>query len=170
MAAVTGTTGVWTNNDGLNIKFGPESARPAVEGSPKQAGLTKTYEFLLDFAELPTTATPERFLNRVPGVIIPAGVLLQSAKIVTLSGFASSGSATLSLGLAQPDGTTINATGIDATVAKTAIDTVGETVVCDGALIGTILAADACVTVTVGTADFNAGKGKLLIEVLHQSL
>lgn len=165
MAAVTGS-GVWTNSDGLRVRFGTNKSLDAKEGSPKQAGEHKIFEFEIDATDLPAhTDTQERFLNRVPSVALPAGYLLVSASLVTITGFTGSG-ATLTLGLAQQDGTTIDADGIDAAIALTAIDAVGETVTCDGALIGTKLAADGFMTVTVGTATHTAGKARLIVKML----
>ena len=167
MAAVTGS-GVWTNADGLRVRFGTEKARDAKEGSPRQAGAYKVYEFEIDGKDLQLhTDTQERFLNRTPSVYLPAGHLLVEAKLVTMTPFQGSG-ATLTLGLAEQNGTTVDADGIDATIALTAIDAVGETVTCDGQLIGTILAKNSALTVTVGTASYTAGKAKLLVTLLPQ--
>lgn len=166
MAAVTGN-GVWTNADGLRVRFGTEKARDAKEGSGRQAGAYKEFEFDIEASDLPAhTDTQERFLNRVPSVYLPAGHLLVEAKLVTIVGFTATGSATLTLGLAKQDGTTVDADGIDATIAKTAIDTVGETVTCDGQLIGTVLAHNSALTVSVGTDTFATGKAKLIVKLL----
>lgn len=170
MTAVNGTTNVWVNNDGLTVKYGTETARKAVEGSPAQAGAVKVYEFLLDHADLPATSVAERFLNRVPSVVMPAGALLRKATLVVLEAFDSAGDAlTLTIGLAKPDGTTIDADGIDATIAQSAIDAVGDEIACDGAEVGEILDFDACVTVTVAGADATAGRAKLIVELLHNT-
>lgn len=169
MAAVTGNSdAIWTNSDGLRIRFGTEKSRDAKEGSPIQAGNYKVYEFEILGTDLPLhTETQERYLNRVPSVFLPAGHMLVEAKLVVMTAFAGA-NATLSLGLAEQDGTTVAADGIDATIAVTEIDTVGDTITCDGALVGTILAKDSALTVTVGTASFTAGKAKLLVTLLPQ--
>lgn len=167
MATVPGGT-IWTNPDGLRVRFGTDEATSALVGSPAQSGSYK--EVIADFtyADLPAFGT-ETFLGGVPRVALPAGVLLREVLLIPTAAWASSGSATLTLGLSKQDGTTIDADGIDATIAKTAIDAIGETVTCDGALINTVLAYDSYLSVTVGTADFNAGAMKMVIKYIHQN-
>ena len=165
MAAVYGD-GVWANSDGLRLRFGAEQARDAKEGSPAQKGATTTLVFEVDATDLQLhTDTQERFLNRVPTVAMPAGALLRKATFIPTTAFTGT-NATLTFGLAKQDATTIDADGIDATIALTAIDAVGEEVACDGALIATKLQFDSYLTTSVGTASFTAGKGQLIVELV----
>jgi hypothetical protein len=53
------------------------------------------------------------------------------------------GATTLSIGLKQLDGTDIDPDGIDATIAKTAIDADGDVVQCDGALVNGVVSIGA---------------------------
>lgn len=165
MAAVEGAN-VWKNADGLRVRFGTEQSRDAKEGSPAQKGPFTTMTFQLDSANLPLFGdTADRYLNRVPTCALPNGALIRSATIIVTTAFTGTG-ATLTLGLAEQDGTIIDADGIDAAIALTALDAVGEEVACDGALIDTKLTADGYLIVDVGTASFTAGKATLVIELL----
>ena len=166
MAAVTGS-GVFTNADGLRQAYGTAQTRDAKGGSPAQKGPFTYLTFTLDAADLPLyDDTADRFLERIPVTALPSGMLLRKATIITTTAFTGT-SATLTLGTATQDGTIVDADGIDATIALTAIDAVGEEVACDGALIGTKLASDQFLTIDVGTASFTAGKAVLLIELVR---
>ncbi len=92
--------------------------------------------------------------------------MLVSATLITETAFTSLGSPTLDIGLQQEDGTDISETGIDAAIAMTAIDAVGETVVCDGASIGTVLTYNSYVTIDIDTADYTAGRAKLIVQMM----
>lgn len=156
----------WTNNDGLYIKYGQEEAKQARAGEFRWHGPTTKVEADIIWNRLNAFGNVTILSDTFR---IPNGVLLVSARLITIVPFTSGGSATLTLGLYDLDRTTAyDADGIDATIALTAIDTVGETVVCDGALIGTILANDqpSLLTATVGTANYTAGQAKLEIEYL----
>jgi hypothetical protein len=151
----------WLNGDGLLVKFGTEEALMGGGGEYRWNGPFTEVEFDVQWNRLNAFGTVT-ILDET--VRIPNGVLLTYAEFEPVVAFTSGGSATLSIGLHDLDRTTAyNATGIDATIALTAIDAVGETVVCDGALINTVLANDqpSLVSVTVGTANFTAGRGKL---------
>lgn len=156
----------YTNDDGLVYRFGTDQAKVARTGSPSTYDVEGTVVVDLDAEALPAVADGSVFVNELPSVAIPAGALLRSATVITTTGFTSGGAATLDIGLAERDGTAIDADGIDAAIALTAIDTVGEEVACDGALIATKLAKDSYVTVNVGTAAYTAGRAKLLIKFI----
>lgn len=152
----------WMNNDGLLIKYGTEEAQVGGGGEYRWDGPLTELEIDIQWNRLAAFGT-EKVVDET--IRIPNGVLLQSAEFRVITPFTSGGSATLTLGLINPDrSTAYDADGIDATVALTAIDAVNETVTCDGALIGTVLNAaqgSSLVTATVGTANYTAGKGVL---------
>jgi hypothetical protein len=95
---------------------------------------------------------------------IPANAFIKSATLRVLTAFA--GGASYNIGLYQADSTVIDADGIDAAVALTAIDAVGETVLCDGALVAGLLGIGAAAgqVVVAATGTFTAGKAVLTIE------
>lgn len=94
---------------------------------------------------------------------IPANARIKSATLTVVEAFA--GGTSYDIGLIQPDGTAIDAAGIDDDVLLAAINAVGETVACDGALVGNtagIGTADAQLIVTA-TGTFTAGKARLRV-------
>jgi hypothetical protein len=100
---------------------------------------------------------------------IPAGSFITSASLIVTSAFTSGGSATLTIGAYQQDGTTVDADGIDATVALAAL-AANKGVACDGALVGgtaTVGANDVYIEANYGTAAFTAGEAKLVIEYIE---
>lgn len=156
----------WLNDDGLYVRFGTDQAESAVTGCPSTFGTERELVVDIDYSELPAFGDASTFINTIPVTALPSGVILKSGTITVTTGFTSGGAATLTLGLAEKDGTAIDADGIDAAIALTAIDTPGEEVVCDGALIGTKLAATGYVTVDVGVADYTAGRAKLVLKYI----
>lgn len=153
-----------TNADGLRQNYGLDEAKKARAGAGRQSGAFKTIEADIVGTELGSASA---FLVGSHTVIIPAGAILTAASLITEVAFDSAGDAgTLNIGLAKIDGTTVDADGIDATVAQTAIDAVGETVTCDGALVGTALTYDSCLVADYDTAAFTAGRGKLVVTFL----
>ena len=168
MAIASFGSRTYTNNDGLKIRFGLDQAEEQREGAPRQAGSTLEYEFDVDTARMAAFGT-NQVLNKVPTVALPSGMLLKSAILTTITPFTSAGAMTLSIGTCGQDGTELDNDGIDAAIALTAIDAVGETVTCDGALIGTVLAADSYLTLLVNVADPTAGKAKLIVTLMPVS-
>ncbi len=98
---------------------------------------------------------------------IPAGSLIKRADLVMTTA-ATGASSTLTIGTYNAAGTAIDADGIDATIALTAIDADGDTVRCDGAHLttGGYISANAYIGAIYGTAVFTAGVGKLYIEYI----
>lgn len=97
---------------------------------------------------------------------IPANAWIESAILRVTTPFTSAGATTLDIGLIESDGTVIDLNGIDEVIAKTAIDAVGETVICDGALVANtagIGAAAGQVYTTVTTGPYTAGEAVLII-------
>lgn len=159
---------VWTNDDGLPVRFGLDAAETQREGSPAQSGPYKTLIAEIVAADLPAVGTSDFINHEAASCFIPKGAILKSATLEVTEAFAGA-TGTLSLGTAQKDGTVIDADGIDATIAVTAIDAVGDSIACDGALVGAVASSsvDSYLTVLNGTADFTAGKAKLILEILH---
>lgn len=94
---------------------------------------------------------------------IPANSRIKEATLHVITAFA--GGTSYDIGLEQTDGTVIDADGIDAAVALAAIDAVGETVDCDGALVANtagVGANDAQIVVSEN-GTFTAGKARLRV-------
>lgn len=100
---------------------------------------------------------------------IPANAIIVNADLVITTAFTSGGAATLTIGTYNSAGTAIDADGIDATIAITAIDADGDVVQCDGAQVSalvTVGGSAAYIGAIYGTAAFTAGAAKLVIEYI----
>lgn len=156
----------WTNSDGLEVRFnGPEAgdtgAGVATLGSVKNIVLD------FDFATAITAAADSH------EAFIPAGSYIVGAYLIVTTAATSAGTATLSIGLAQKDGTVIGggAGTIDSAIALGAL-AAAKVVRCDGTLAGgtaSIGSANGYVytTPTTGGDAFTAGRGKLVIEYIE---
>ena len=155
----------WTNSDGLEVRFvNPEAGQTGAGVST--LGAVKNLVLDFNFATAITAAADGH------EAFIPAGSYIKAATLIVTTAATSAGTATLSIGLAQKDGTAINSTGIDATIALTALDAVTEVVKCDGTLAGGTASIGAnngyvYTTPTTGADVFTAGRGKLVIEYIE---
>tara|TARA_R110000803_G_scaffold38016_2_gene82052 strand:- start:915 stop:1430 length:516 start_codon:yes stop_codon:yes gene_type:complete len=162
----------WTNSDGLNVRFGLEKGSVAKEGVISTLGDESVLQVKIVGTDLGSADAP---IATHPLAGIPTGAHLISATLYVTEAFTSGGSGTLTLGLWNDDGdgtfSVIDADGIDATIAKTALDAIGDHVACDGALVGTGTAAIAgtggrpvFVSGLYATAAFTAGEADLVIK------
>ena len=154
----------YVNADGLEILTAGEQGTAAKRGT-SLSSQKKALVLNITGTELPSAAaTPQDH-----DAFIPAGSYITSASLIVTTAFASAGSATLTIGAYQQDGTTVDADGIDATIALAAI-AANKAVACDGALVGgtaTVGAADVYIEANYGTAVFTAGEAKLVIEYIE---
>lgn len=154
----------WTNSDGLEVRFTGPEAGPTGAGL-STLGAVKNLVVDFDFATAITAAADAH------EAFIPAGSYILSATLIVTTAATSGGTATLTIGLAQKDGTVIDADGIDATIALADL-AAAKVVKCDGALAGgvaSIGANNAYVYTTPTTAGnaFTAGRGRLVIEYIE---
>ena len=155
---------VWTNDDGLKVAFGNEQGKRAL-GGEVNAGTHRTLELEIDHSRLPASSASDTILSVLDDYHLPQGAIILSATLDVTEGFTSGGAATLTMGLAESDGTEIDFDGLDASVGLTDINSVGERLQMNGALIqGAALTAKGFITANVGTADYTAGRANLLIE------
>ena len=152
----------YTNADGLRVlTFGGQ-------GVVQDRGVTENGTLVIDIPDF--TAIGATFGAAdidVNDAVIPAGAVITSATLVMTTGATSGGAATLGIGTYNAAGTAIDADGIDAAVAITVIDGIGDVVRCDGAQAAGVtgyLTADAHVGLLYGTAAYTAGAGKLIVE------
>lgn len=154
----------WTNSDGLDVGFGARDSLNDNGATVRTQGNVEIFAMELDWDNLPAAAGTAPSSKSIP---VPAGSTIHRATFTVTEVFASGGATTLTIGLKEADGSVIDADGIDAAIAKTAIDAVGDVVQCDGALVGGVLtvgAADAYIATSVATGPYTAGKGELVIE------
>ena len=152
----------WTNSDGLEVRFnGPEAG--ATGAGVSTMGSVKNLTLDFDFATAVTAAADGH------EAFIPAGSYIVGAYLIVTTAATSGGTATLTIGLAQKDGTVIDADGIDASIALAALGA-AKVVRCDGALAGgtaSIGSANGYVYTSPGGDAFTAGAGKLVIEYIE---
>lgn len=115
----------------------------------------ETLQVTFSYDDLPAASSDDNLI-----LTIPANSVLVSADIRVHTAFA--GGTSYDFGLAETDGTAIDADGIDAAVATAAL-TAGAYIACDGALIGAnIGSADGQITVAA-TGTYTAGKATLTV-------
>lgn len=164
----------YKNDDGLvirNGKDGGESINIGQTSSPNQK-LVLNLDPIGDEGIF-TTSSNTKGLPIASDVAdlagLPANAYIKSATLIVTEAFTSGGAATLTIGLCQADGTVIDADGIDASIALSAL-AANKVVKCDGALAGgtdTVGANAAKIYFTTGTAAYTAGKANLVIEYIE---
>jgi hypothetical protein len=124
-----------------------------------QTGGIKTYTLTWSYDDLPTESLDDSIVQS-----LPANSRINSSTLRVTEAFA--GGTSYNIGLYETDGTVIDADGIDAAVALTAIDAVGETVVNDGVLVGNTagIGSAAGQVRIAATGIFTAGRAVLEIE------
>lgn len=154
----------WINDDGLTVLMHGEQGEVKDQGTTAGAKRTLVVE-IPDATLIPTSAaTPA-----ANDPFLPAGAYVTRATLLVDTAFTSGGSATMTIGTYTKAGGTIDADGIDAAIALTAIDAAQDAVACDGAQVGGVVrvgAADAYVQLNYGTAAYTAGAAKLVIEYI----
>lgn len=156
----------YTNADGLYILT--DAAQGAVGGEGVTARASR--QTLVVDITAANTGSSFGASNIDPlAPTLPANCIIVNADLVVTTPFASSGSGTLTIGTYTAAGAAIDADGIDATIAVTALDADGDVVQCDGAQVSglvTIGGAAAYIGWNWGTGAFQSGAGKLIIEYI----
>lgn len=156
----------YTNADGLRVLTNNDQGALGGEGVTAR-GSRQTLVVDITGTALGTTFGASNIDLLAP--TIPANAIIVNADLVITTPFTSAGAATLTIGTYNAAGTAIDADGIDATIAITAIDADGDVVQCDGAQVSglvTVGGAAAYVGAVYGTAAFTAGAAKLIIEYI----
>lgn len=156
----------YTNADGLYVLTHKDQGTPLYQGvttgSPRQA-------LVLDIPDFTAIGSSFGASNiNVNNPFIPAGSVIVSAVLV-MTDAATGSSSTLTIGTYNAAGTAIDADGIDAAIALTAIDADNDVVRCDGAQVSGVLGyvtVNAYIGAIYGTAAFTAGAGKLIVEYI----
>ena len=156
----------YTNSDGLYILTDGDQGVPALTGNAEYGCKYLVREFT--FADIATAiATPA-----VNEAYLPANSYITKATMLVNTAFVGA-TGTLNIGLVTVTGGTIDLDGIDAAIAVTAIDAIGDVVACNGALVAGVLGvgtADAYVSFDWDTAAFTAGAATLVIEYLTKNV
>jgi hypothetical protein len=154
----------YVNADGLEILAAGDAGTAAKRGT-SLSSQKKALVMTITGTDLSSSAdTPQDH-----DAFIPAGSYITGAHLIVTTAFTSGCSATLTIGTYQQDGTTVDADGIDATIALAAL-AANKGVACDGAAVGgtaTVGANDVYIEANYGTAAFTAGEAKLVIEYIE---
>jgi len=164
----------WTNSDGLRVGFGTHTednnVLRVVEG-----GTVKTYTIELpDATALEATASITSASIPPQSVLLPRGSSILEATFSVKTVFTTSASGALDIGLWSAASTPVldDINGIDAAIAVTALDAIGDVVICDGAVVGGVVPvgatsnSDCAVVFGYVTGVFTAGAGVLTLRVL----
>ncbi len=165
----------WSNSDGLAVGFGTHTKDNDVSAVTSERGSVKTVVMEINGTSVPSTWAAANVQPQ--GVLIPRGSIIVDATFQVVTAFTSGGAATLNIGTygGAAFTTADDIDGIDAAVAVAAIDAIGETVQCDGALVNTTVAVGATADTDVvlgynyGTAAYTAGKGILTVMYIEPS-
>ena len=157
----------YTNADGLRVLTDTDQGAVKLQGTSSKAMRQVLVVDIPAFTAIKTTfgAVDIDLLNPV----LPANSVIVGATLVMTAAATSGGAATLDIGTYNAAGTAIADTGIDAAIALTAIDAIGETVRCDGTLTttGSPATVDTYIGLKWNTAAYTAGAGKLYIEYIR---
>lgn len=159
----------WDNEDGLIIRFGTERAEvlDAAGGTANAAYKTLVHKFA--FGDIATTDVTVPNPNEA---FLPADSVMMRATLYVTTGFVGA-TGVLDIGLKTADGTNTDDDGIDAAIAVTALNVVGDTILCNGDLIvdGDLTAVRFTeaqyIMTTWDTAAFTAGAATLVVEYLE---
>lgn len=166
----------WTNSDGLVVGFGTHTKDNDVAAVTSERGSVKTLVLEINGTSVPSSWAAANVAAQAQAVLIKRGAIIHRATFETVVAFTGS-SSTLNIGTygGAAFTTADDADGIDATIALTAMDAIGETVICDGALVGGTVPvgatsdSDVMIGFTYGTAALTAGKGILTIQYTEPS-
>lgn len=169
----------YTNQDGLIIGFGTHSIDDNIPAVTSAANGVKTMQVVIDALKMPTFADAWADGDRAPqSAIIKRGSRITNASLTVLVAFAGAG--TLNIGTwgiptkEYPITAAVDdADGIDAAIATTALDAVGASVACDGALVngvrscGSVSQSDVVISWANADDDTNYTAGRALLTIQY---
>jgi len=119
--------------------------------------------YTFEYDDLPVATLDEAALT------IPANSFIVSATLRVITPIAGT-TPTLTIGLVEKDGTTIDADGIDLAIAEADLSVIGETVLCDGALVAGLQGIGAERGQLVVTTGGTVTAGKFSLEIEYKDL
>lgn len=157
---MTVLSNVWTNADGLFVKFGAEEGAVGKVGSYEDTwGQLLAMTLHIDYTDIAASPAIMDYTT-----VLPAGSRVYKVEVLCETA-ATGTNAVLNVGLIQMDGSTeLDYNGLIAAVPLTSIDAAGEqydailAATYAGALIGTTTSVDGFFTADYDTAAFTAGK------------
>ena len=148
----------WANTtDTVRKQYNERVVEEKFDGQVATSGKVKEVSWTWTYDSLPVDADG-KMEN-----LIPADAFIKSSYLHVIE--AAAGGTSYNIGLTQPDGTAIDADGIDAGVLTAAL-TEDAWIVNDGALVGASIGANAGQLDVVATGTFTAGKFELILEYI----
>lgn len=159
---------VWTNSDGLIVKFHRELGTVTKAGEFGTVSDGDQHVTELSISAMTALGTSAAVQDQ--HVVLPSGARIEKVEIITTTACTSGGSAVLNIGLQRLDRSTeLDYDGLVAALALASFNAAGETytmtagVTGAGALVGTALANAGVLTADYDTAAFTAGAIKVKI-------
>lgn len=148
-------------HNGVRNWYGPRGSEDKFPALIKTEGYTKEMVVDFNYDDLPTTSEDGAMV-----LSIPADSLILSSRLHVKT--AAAGGTSYTIGLAQADGTAIDADGLHtAAQAVTASLTEDAWLVGGGALVGASVGAAAGQIVVAATGTFTAGSYRLIVEYVQ---
>jgi hypothetical protein len=171
----------WSNADGLNVGFGTHTADNTIARVVSTDNMVVTTQQLFNLLDLEDTDAITVASMPVANHVIPRGSRITKADLVVTVGATSGGAATLDIGTyeAGGDGSATGddlAAGIDVDIAVTALNVIGDAVICNGALVngvltvGAVSTSDVVVVCGFEAAAFTAGQIILTVSYIPPSI
>ncbi len=155
---------VFLNADGLNVGFGTRDVALNAGQKIASSGVEEVLVFDLNDATLVDLTTLNVSSDAiVHGASIPAGSFLISARLVVQTVFTSAGSPTLDIGTYDAAGVAVDANGLFAATALTALDDVDDEVAGAGSQIGTVLLVETKLGCSRNVATYTAGAAQVVV-------
>jgi hypothetical protein len=148
----------YTNADGLYVLTGTAQGTELEQGTSAVA-ISVTEQYEIDFTAVGTSYTANPMAP-----VIPARSVILDAYLVMRTG--ATGAGTLTIGTYTKAGDAVDADGIDAAIATTAIDADNDVVQCDGAQVAGVVTvgSDAVQIGVIRTgAAYTTGRGRLYV-------
>lgn len=157
------TSGFWLNQDGMIVKFGSNEASADRGGEyPFDGGPQRILELKFDYTDFTSNVT---IPGSGQGSALPKGAFIEKVEVFAEVAVTSGGSATIDVGGAKSDYTTLTSqTAFIAALPKASVATAGVTTTLHagdtyaGAAIGTKLSDITYVTVDYNVAALTTGK------------
>jgi len=158
----------WTNEDGMQVRYALSDGAEVIQNGKTTGSIVNTLVHKFDFNDIADTDVTVPNANEA---FIPAGSIITKAWLYVTTGFVGA-TGVLDIGLKLADGTNTDDQGIDAAIAVTALNALGDTILCDGVYVidgdttALRIVADQYIMTTWDTAAFTAGAATLVVEYL----
>lgn len=140
----------WTNEDGLEVSFGPQVRDNLDAGTNHIKGKVKQIQMAVNAEALPSVGEAHSSKD----FFIPAGAQIVTAYYAAEVDFDNA----VEFGTSDKAGVALDQDGLIATGTTTAVGA--------GALIGTVTAEDSYLVVTATTTEPTVGEGELVVEYI----